>query len=216
MESLEKYRRHFDKSYPDYADARYGEILELVSVYDDPVIVTKLASKAFLEFEALVKPLVAIKNYKSQVPFPENLSGVIRCIAEIKTASIDAKDILKNHRWHLKNLLSIQGFQLPTVSAVLHFCHPDSFPIVDVNVKSACELLSKKYPDDFSGYKVPSLPSPNTSAKNKEEKYLEFIKFIGRVRSLDSTHGKSISLRDADKALMVLGVEQLRKQAEAF
>jgi hypothetical protein len=43
-------------------------------------LVAKLTSKDFQEFMALVMPLIAIRNYKSQISFPENLSAKVPLI----------------------------------------------------------------------------------------------------------------------------------------
>ena len=137
MDSLEKYAEEFDKSYPDYAYARYGEIIKLIEAYDKPGLSEFIEGEEFKKFVSLVRPVIAIKNYKSQIPFPEDLASVVRCVISIRSTRPSPKDILKNHRTCFNELMSLQGFQLPTVSAILHFCHPEYFPIVDINVKAA-------------------------------------------------------------------------------
>lgn len=215
MDSLEKYAKIFDESYPDYADARYGAIKELIEVYDAPEAIELINGEDFKKFSSLIRPIIAIKNYKSQIPFPEDLASVVQCIISIRGAKPDSDNILKTHRTQFDKLLSLQGFQLPTVSAIFHFCHPEYFPIVDVNVESACSLLKDRSPKDFKDIEKPSLPAANTSSSNKAEKYLAFIKFISQVRKLQASYGGQADYRYVDKALMVLGVLRLRNKAGA-
>ena len=214
MDSIEKYSKIFDESYPDYADTRYGEIKKLVEVYDAPGIFELIDSEDFKKFSTLIRPVVAIKNYKSQIPFPEDLPAVVRCVASIRATKPLPNDILKAHKTQFDQLLSLQGFQLPTVSAILHFCHPSDFPIVDTNVEAACALLKQRYPNDFAAIAEPTLPAANTSSDNKARKYLEFISFIAKVKSLQASCGGQPDYRYVDKALMVLGVLRLRNKVD--
>lgn len=214
MFDLDKYAKHFDGAYRDYADARYGEIAQLLARYDDRTVRATLHSQHFLEAASLIQPVIAVKNYKSQVPFPEALLEVISCIVEIRQTAVSPEDVFGNHQALFERLLSFQGFQLPTVSAVFHFSHPRHFPIVDVNVEAACDLLKQRCQEDFKGLEVPALPAANTSAANKLRKYRMFIAFIRRVLELQSAHVAQPSYRYVDKALMVLGVPELRTQVE--
>ena len=215
MDSLEKYARIFDESYKDYADARYQEISNMVAFFDSPQAKKLIDSEQFKEFSNILKPLIAIKNYKSQVPFPEDLGSVLLSIYNVRSNKPSQDDLFKSHKSEFNNLLALQGFQLPTVSAIFHFCHPDSFPIVDVNVEAACALLKERFPDDFEGVDAPMLPAANTSSKNKLDKYLVFIAFINKVKNLQARYGGLLDYRYIDKALMVLGVLRYRTQAEA-
>lgn len=215
MDSLDKYKNLFDESYPKYADSQYGEIKRLVEIYDAPDTLDLLKNEEFRKFLALVKPVIAIKNYKSQIPFPEDLVTVVQCVIAIRSTKAKSGDILEAHKTHFENLLSLQGFQLPTVSAIFHFCHPDSFPIVDVNVAAACTFLKTRFPEDFKDIKAPILPAANTSSSKKAETYVAFIAFIDRVRSLQAQHDGQSDYRDIDKALMVLGALRIRKTVDA-
>lgn len=214
MDNLEKYAEIFDESYPDYAEVRYKEIISLVKAYDSPGALKLIRGEEFKKISSLIRPVVAIKNYKSQIPFPEDLATVIHCLIEIREIKPELGNILNAHKSQFEQLLKLQGFQLPTVSAIFHFCHPDHFPIVDVNVESACILLKESYPSDFEGFETPSLPAANTSTRNKEKKYLEFIKFIDKVINLQGGDGYMASYRDIDKALMVFGVPRLRNKID--
>jgi len=216
MENLHKYAQFFDSAYPEYAEARYSEISLLVSLYDAAGILGVVQGQQFADFVDLVRPLTAIKNFKSQVPFPENLQEVVGCIISIRATAVGNPDRFSNHRELFEQLISVQGFQLPTVSAVFHFCHAGHFPIVDVNVKTACTLLKERYPKEFSNCEAPLLPAPNTSAINKLKKYSVFVTFIDRVKSLQQAHGGNPTYRYIDKALMVLGVPELRIQVENY
>jgi hypothetical protein len=169
----------------------------------------------FAESVALIQPLIALKNFKSQIPFPLAVSEVVSCIVDIRTTNVRASTPLANHEQLFCRLLSYQGFQLPTVSAVFHFTHPRHFPIVDVNVQAACSVLRRGFPTDFRGLAVPTLPGAGTSSANKVRKYVAFIEFIKRIISLQRAHTARVNYRYIDKALMVLGVPSYRRAAEA-
>jgi hypothetical protein len=216
MDSLEEYANIFDKEYPAYADARYGEIAALMKIYDTTNVVARAQSKEFARFLKLIVPVIAIKNYKSRIPFPEDLVSVVLCMASIRSVTSSGSNKLNCHKPTFEKLLSLQGFQLPTVSAIFHFSRPKHFPIVDVNVEAACRLLKERYPTDFAELDAPSLPADNTSAANKAKKYGGFIKFIAKVRKLQGKHGGKADFRYIDKALMVLGVTRLRDKVEAL
>ena len=216
MDSLERYAEFFDEAYPEYADARYSEIEGLVAQYGQANVLATVQSAEFARFVGLVRPLIAVKNYKSQVPFPEPLQEVLGYVVKIKRADVGNPDLFANHKELFSQFVALQGVQLATASAVFHFCHPDSFPIVDVKVKRACALLSERFPDDFSHLAVPILPAANTTAKNKLKKYREFIAFIDQVVLLQRAHGGDPDYRHIDKALMVLGVNKLRNHLESL
>ena len=205
MESLKPYAECFEAAYPGYADARYEEIRQLVEIYSDPQIIAFLESEPFAASIRLIRPVVAIKNYKSQVPFPEDIRAAVTCIREIACTTVRADDALAGHATLLNRLLGLQGFRLPTASAVLHFCHPEHFPIVDVNVEAACVCLSQRYPQDFQGIDVPCLPRWHERGDAVVCAYRDFISFIKRVCDLQVEHTPDVSYRYIDKALMVLG-----------
>jgi hypothetical protein len=214
MINLNIYEKSFDTLYPAYSESRYAEIQRLIKIYDSDYVLRSVESPHFLKFIELLKPLISIKNYKSQVPFPEELHDVISCIIKIRQVTPSPADIFLNHQTLFNQLISIQGFQLPTVSAVFHFCHPNHFPIVDRNVVSACELLNRTFPNDFNGMQLPSLPALNTSVENKLKKYAAFIAFINMIVELQRPHLEGANYRYIDKALMVFGVPNMRVKAE--
>lgn len=215
MNNLEPYKTYFDQAYPDYADAEYSNIKKLVQALPE----SKEAADTFVSQDAnavyaLIIPLIKIKNYKSQIPFPEEFFRAARLIVDIKNS-----DTTKNFSDEITRLigefLRIKGFQLPTVSAVLHFCHPSIYPIVDRNIEAACGLLSNEFPDEFDEKDAPILPAATTSERNKIAKYQAFIKFLSRIKQAHNNQfGTNYSYRELDKALMVYGVSNLRKSAE--
>lgn len=213
MENLNRYANAFDNFYPRYTDARYGAIQELVARLDQPGVRDALQSDSSLAFAELLEPLIAIKNYKSQTPFPQGFLDALICMLSIRQTTIGEADIFSNHESLFNDLISVQGFQLPTVSAVFHFCSPESFPIVDRNVEGACKLLKERYPRHFANFDAPRLPT--LSAGNKLTYYRNFITFINRVKELQSEYGATPNYRYIDKALMVFGVDKLRNQIEA-
>ena len=217
LETLEKYAEHFDNAYLNYGDVRYLEIRQLVEGFDAADTIEYVQGNAFAKAVGLIKPMAAIKNYKSQVPFPEDIATATMCIAKIRNTAVDGDDVLRHHRGLIEQLLGQQGFQLPTISAVLHFCHPNHFPIVDVNVQAACALLKARNEADFIELTAPKIPAGSTSTKNQLRKYGAFITFINRIVQLQGAHCMGVpNYRYIDKALMVLGVPQLRREVEGI
>lgn len=214
MNDLTPYAARFDEAYTNYADARYGEMLKLIERYDQPELFQLLESSQFQTLMALIEPLIEIKNYKSQTPFPSEILATIACIAKIRTTPVSSDDPFANHTDSFVELVGIQGFQLPTVSAVFHFCHPDHFPIVDKNVEAACEILWSKYRTDFGGLDLPQLPNFQARAQAKLEKYRLFMHFLSRICDLQRHYTESANYRYIDKALMVMGGEELRNKSK--
>lgn len=211
MESIDKYAAQFDSNYPDYADTRYSEILDLVTRYDSGTACAVLASESFKQALEIISPVIAIKNYKSQTPFPGDILAVIETILMVRKTTIDADDRFKNLEPLFNKLEASQGFQLPTISAVFHFCHPESFPIVDKNIQAACKALIDRNPE-LTKYKHPKLPAPGTSAANKLKKYRQFIQVIDKIQDSLPSSDEINNYRSLDKALMVLGVLELKKK----
>ena len=217
MDDLSRYERAFGSAYPEYGDARYSEIKFLTDVYGPGEdLLSVIGREDFKLFAELLKPITAIKNYKSQTPFPEDVGAVMVNVIELKRCEI-GRDALSQRPGQLFGaLIGIQGFQLPTVSAVFHFCHPRNFPIVDRNVESACAILKDRNPADFSDLEGPKLPAATTTAKNKLAKYRLFIAFLDKVIALQRQgYGGDPDYRFIDKALMVLGNDELRRKVES-
>jgi hypothetical protein len=213
IENLEIYRKFFDTVYPDYADTEYEEISKLIrAIPDIDKVISTFKSSEAKEILGLIVPLIKIKNYKSQIPFPEDIFHAAQLIAEIKSGT-PKESLSEEHVDLFGKLLEIEGFQLPTVSAVLHFCHPAFYPIVDRNIESACNSLLEKIPD--SEITKPKLPVSTTTTNNKLTKYRQFISCLNELRKLHNTqHATNYSFRELDKALMVYGVDRLKKNAE--
>lgn len=215
MENLEIYKSYFNQAYPDYADSEYAAIAKMISALPTIDHASKiLSSDCADKVLSLIVPLVKIKNYKSQIPFPIAIFDAISLIVEIKNTS-PSEDVSNSHIKLFEKFIEVKGFQLPTISAVLHFCHPRVYPIVDRNIEAACGLLSKEFPDEFKEDLLPSLPASTTSSGNKLAKYKAFISFLTKVKNLhNQQHNTRYEFRDLDKALMVYGVSTLKKSAE--
>ncbi|MOA56431.1 hypothetical protein D3C78_1804100 [compost metagenome] len=84
MENLEKYAAQFDAEYPDYSDARHSEISEMITRYDSDTVESVISGDSFKDSVAVILPLIAIKHYKTQVPFSGrcNLSDQGSCLGE--------------------------------------------------------------------------------------------------------------------------------------
>ena len=215
MRNLETYRTYFDTAYPNYAELEYAEIRRLVLSLPQIEVAERLlnSEEARLICE-IITPLITIKNYKSQTPFPLAIYDAARTIVNIKNTT-PSTNISKIHVDLFKELLDIQGFQLPTVSAVLHFCHPSKYPIVDRNIEAACKLLANEHPEELLE-DPPKLPASTTSRDTKLVKYRSFISFLNLVADLhNQQYQTNYDLRELDKALMVYGVKRFREEAES-
>jgi len=207
IRDLSPYERAFDCAYPDYATGPYEAIKALTERFSASQPRLQLIDcDQFQRFAELLEPLIAIRNYKSQIPFPTDIKTVLHLVIRLKQCAVPSPALSGDPERIFFSMLDQKGFQLPTISAVFHFCHPRSFPIVDRNVKAACEILKHAHASDFEGLKVPKLPAPMTSPINKLEKYRAFIAFIDRVVQLQTNqYGGTPDYRFVDKALMVLG-----------
>jgi hypothetical protein len=204
MENLERYAAHFDAKYPNYADVRYAEIAKIVNRYDSNDAEILIASASFKECVAIIQPVIAIKNYKSQVPFPEDLLSAVETVVALRKADVDPSDQFKNLDSLFNKLELIQGFQLPTISAIFHFSHPSSFPIVDRNVQAACKILIDRN-QELANLDYPTIPASSASSRKKFEKYRHFVQVIDRIKEVHPEGPLKNSYRSMDKALMVLG-----------
>jgi hypothetical protein len=216
MINLQPYVEAFNDLYPDYADARYSEIQALMAVYHDEQVQKIVSGVDFKRYSELLVPLIKIKNYKSQIPFPDQISSVLLKISRLKQSEVPAVPLSGEPEKIFLEFIAMerQGFQLPTLSAVFHFCHPNDFPIVDTNVEAACRLLANWYPGDFGGLEIPRLPVSQTSPANKLRKYRAFIAFLDKICASQSRYMAEVDYRLIDKALMVFGVEKLRNGVE--
>lgn len=212
MKDLTPFAAQFDASYPRYADERYTAISALVHRYGNVDLPTLLEDSKFKLFVDLLEPLIEIKNYKSQVPFPCDLPSALSCIYRIRTTSVSENSLFEEHERLFKQLIEVQGFQLPTVSAVFHFCHPRHFPIVDRNVARACALLKVNHSENFIELPLPVLPKPHENKDAKLVRYRDFVAFLSKVVTLQRRYLPDADYRFVDKALMVIGVQRLREQ----
>jgi hypothetical protein len=210
---LTQYANHFDAKYPAYADGPYNALLALTNRYaGQDNLYEVIYGEAFEHFESLLEPLVKIKNYKSQIPFPTDIRTILRVVVDVKRSQLADALAADEPPALFVQLLRIEGFQLPTPSAVFHFCHPNMFPIVDTNVRNACALLKKNHPKDFEDMTEPTLPAVSTSPANRWRHYRSFVVFLDRVIDLQrAEHGGLPGYRFVDRALMVLGSNPRRR-----
>ena len=216
IRDLSPYERVFDDAYPDYATVRYEAVRILTERFTASQPLSQLINcNQFRQFIELLEPLIAIRNYKTQVPFPTDVETVLRLVIQLKQIPVPSPPLSGNAERIFLALLDQKGFQVPTISAVFHFCHPRLFPIVDRKVEAACDILKSAHTSDLEGLEVPTLPALSTSPKNKLMKYRSFIAFIDRVIQLQKNqHGGEPDYRFVDKALMVLGEDSLRRKVE--
>lgn len=213
MENLTKYGEQFEDSFRAFGDARYNRIIESLCEYAQRDLEETLSSKQFADLCRLVKPIIEIKNYKSQTPFPVDLETTIRVIAGVKRWDPAQDENLSQLDDHLKGLITLDGIRLPTASAVLHFCHPEHFPIVDVNVEAACRRLKESCPEEFSKLDLPKLPATTDKrAETSVTSYRQFIRFLCAVLQKQRRYSRGANFRSLDKALMVLGSQELKKR----
>lgn len=205
MQNLEKYARQFPKKFGPYSDARYTAISGLISQLDQRDVRKHVCSKHFRRAVSLIQPLVAIKNFKSQTPFPQDIAAAVEAVLSIRTARVRRASRFDDIEDGFAALNKIEGFGVPTISAVLHFCHPHQFPIVDRNVLHACKILIDKYPREFAGYACPGLANRAAHVGVKLQRYEQFVCVIDRIIERHPPSPIKASYRAIDKALMVLG-----------
>lgn len=216
MINLEPYKNHFPNAYPNYADGPYRNILELIDLIPKDEEVAEILSSADGQNTlALILPIVMIKNYKSQIPFPPNLSEVVVMITQIKNHDPDI-GVQNGNVALFEQLINTTGFQLPTVSAVFHFSHPNAYPIVDKITTRACTRIHENHPDEFPNINAaPTLPAQMAGAAHKLECYRNFIEFLNVLKDAhNNQYQTDYNFRDLDKALMVYGVDALRQAVE--
>jgi hypothetical protein len=215
---LNSYAAEFDISFPEYGDGRYNRILSLVEAAfsNKGTVSAQIASPEFRNAMALLQPLIEIKNYKSQIPFPTDLSDMLSTLADLKSQVPDQHPLDNAVTSGIfERMVGVRGYDLPTVSAMFHFCHPNHFPIVDVNVEAACAYLKAK---DNMERASPTLPSHVAKPSYKLARYADFIRFIDALidaRCIATSTERRLTYRFMDKALMVLGAKKLREKKEA-
>lgn len=201
-DKIDKASKNYPKVFPKY-DTPYKDTMKLVETVPNSSDLP--AKEDFEKLKFLLSPLIKIINYKSQKPFPEDCYILIKLIAEIKEGTPN-NQLSDYFEIRLKGLLDMEGIGLPTASAIMHFCHPHHFPIVDRYVDIACNYLVNQYGDIFTlnDFVKMGLPAAATSVKNKINKYRIFMKFISKLKEylLDN---KNYTLKEIDNALMVLG-----------
>ena len=211
MIDLSPFIDNFDDEFPEYGDDEYGVIRDLAESLRQEEIRAFVNHQQFDEFVSCLLPLIAIRNYKSQVPFPSELRAVVHCMLEIADLDVgNPPGDIEIGAEHFALLTDLQGFELPTVSAVFHFCFPDHFPIVDRYVNAADRHLYDVDEDnEFRGRPDlvrTVLPAANTSNGNKMNHYKNFIRYAFRIAELQARqYGHDFSIREVDKGLMVLG-----------
>jgi len=173
-----------------------------------------LSSSCARDVLSLIIPLIKIKNYKSQIPFPVVIFDVVEKVVELKN-TVPTHELSETEILIFDQLINLEGFQLPTVSAIFHFCHPSSYPIVDRNIQASCGLLATEFSEELNRISLPILPAANTSIENKLGKYRNFISFLTEVKNLhNNQHQTEYSFRSLDQELMVYGVPNMKVKAE--
>lgn len=220
--SLAPWERLFDEKYPRYEDERYQHLLGLYERYAEggrgADALKVVASAEFARCLWFLQGMLAVKNYKGQVPFPENPDEIVAALGFI----------IRLKRWQPRaapfsdgalrkifaGLLALPGFEFRTVTAIFHFCHPDVFPIADLNVEAACARLKETHPALFGHLPLPRLPLYAMDPAQKIECYKRFIAFLEAARKAEQRRGARLpTFRFVDRALMVLGGEQRRAKA---
>jgi hypothetical protein len=209
---LSAYQRKFSNRYPRY-ERTYPQIERSIKVYAARGTLTLANSKRFGQCVDLLRPIIAVKNYKSQTPFPEDpqeIRRLVSCVVRLKRCPIGKDELHGEPAVLFSEVIELEGFRLPTVSAIFHFCHPRNFPIVDRNIEAACRILKRRYPETFTDVEQPRLPSGKKKAigHTSLNRYRAFIAFLKRVRAVQQKrHGGNPDFHFIDQALMVLGAE---------
>jgi hypothetical protein len=206
MINLQPFKNRFDSEFPAYSSEHYQKIRDCVAAIPTAEKVEELlASTPGKQVLDLLHPLIEVKNYKSQVPFPTNPYGALCNIAKLKDlgAPQAESETFGAQRFDIfKALIDNKGLDLPTVSAIFHFCFPGSYPIVDRNIAAACnELCPLEQP--------PALPTYGASADYKWKVYERFTDCLNRLMAAhNKAYETGYDFRSLDKALMVYGKDQ--------
>ncbi|MBA7685235.1 hypothetical protein ES703_93653 [subsurface metagenome] len=165
--------KEFVERWSDEYDKRSDEHIEVKVEREIRDWLAKQHEPKYLDKEHFVKlgwwkSRRQINNYKAN---PEIL------IKEATRLAYEASD--KKPKLHILQIL--KGVQVPVASTILHFLHPNKFPIFDIHVRVSLKNAGKwkKSTDDASA-----------------EAWLEYIDLM---RGLSNQLG--VSLRDLDKAL---------------
>jgi len=209
MINLEAYKVRFDTEFANYSDVRYGKICGLVEgLPSDLDVQNNLNTPQAIAIEAMLGPLIEIRNYKSQTPFTRSPFEAVKLIARLKKIQ-DPWKFDNEAESAFNSFLELGGFRLPTISAIFHFCHCNHFPIVDRNIAAACA----DFAEDVSQV-APKIPSYQTKDSSKNiEAYKQFVSFLGKLKEMHNLiHKTDYSFRDLDKSLMVYGAEKLKNK----
>lgn len=99
-----------------------------------------IAERGFLTFEEL-KIVCRWKTARSQSRVAKNTAADVEAITKVCFST-------ENERVRIGSLLLLEGVQYPTASVILHFFHPDPYPILDVRALEALGI-SKPTVYDF-------------------------------------------------------------------
>ncbi|MBL7807780.1 MAG: hypothetical protein JNN28_08200 [Saprospiraceae bacterium] len=97
-----------------------------------------IAKRGFLTLEEL-KVVCRWKSVRSQSRVAKNTAADVEAITKVCFET-------KNERLRIGSLLLLEGVQYPTASVLLHFFHPDPYPILDVR---ALESLGIQKPPAY-------------------------------------------------------------------
>jgi len=206
MINLAKYSAQFEQKFKKYRKSEYQHIVDIVeNRLGNKEALNAISSAQFAKAMELLEPVIKMRNYKTQIPFPEDIRAVMLIVVAIKASKPQEKEISAQHKALFIKLITIDSFELPTVSAVFHFCYPEHFPIVDKYIAEACRFLKK---DSKMRLAAPKLPYVNDAVISKFNRYRDFAKFLNLVRDKYEIP----SYRELDMALMVLGSKEWTKQ----
>src|SRR5688500_1448129 len=109
------------------------------------------------EIDNLIAPRVKARGYLLQDEFirlcrwktPRSQSKVASNPADYIEAVTQTALTTQNERLRIEELLLLNGIRWPTASVILHFCHADPYPILDVRALWSLGIDANNVPYNF-------------------------------------------------------------------
>jgi hypothetical protein len=128
----------------------------------------RITNRGFLNIEEL-KIICRWKTTRSQSRVSKNVSADIEALTKVCFST-------ENERLRIGSLLLLDGIGFPTASVILHFFHPEPYPILDFRALEALGIGKPPvYDFDF------------------------WWTYVGATRTI--AHDNKVTMRDLDKAL---------------
>ena len=217
-----------NNDYKAAIDAFYNEDFDENTIKDISKLTEEFTDNSFIIYKIMLWKIGRLPNNNDDVKQLERIvEGIKDIYSEID--SIKTKEMTDNIKTLLKELLSINGIQLPVASTILHFYYPSFFPIIDrralreivdersdafdKNLKKYIDIIEEKCFNRKKGkFKIPT--NKTDDLIEIYQSYIYLCDYLSKKMSCD--------YKDIDKALYKfdkirckkekLGLEDCRKK----